>query len=158
MGYCLALQGKALVVPVFVSYDLFEMGVLIVSNLFMLKKLYPIETVTLVEKTLLKGTNTSLVVKKLFYVTFFLSLLGFTDLFVSHKGALIEGINNNFVLYICTFVLLYNTYLNFSTWGEKRPEFKNLFRDIKEELKKINFNDIKSSLSNHKKDDTADKK
>ena len=158
MGYSLSLQGKALVVPVFVSYDLFEMCVLIISNLCILKKLYPIETVTLVEKTLVKGINTSLVVKKLFYVTFFLSLLAFTDLFVSHKGALIEGINNNFVLYICTFVLLYNTYLNFSTWGEKRPEFKNLFRDIKQEIKKVNFSDIKSSLSNRKKDDSTDKK
>lgn len=158
MGYCLALQGKALVVPIFVSYSLFEMCFLIVTNLYLLKKLYPIETLTLIERTLAKGDNTSLVIKKLFYVTFFLSLLGFTDLFVSHKGALIEGVNNNFVLYICCFVLLYNTYLNFSSWGEKRPEFKNLFRDIKQELRKINFSDIKSSLSNREKDDTNDKK
>ena len=158
MGYCLSLQGTALVVPIFVSYDLFEMSFLIVTNLCLLKKLYPIETVTLVERTLAKGLNTPLVVKKLFYVTFFLSLLAFTDLFISHKGALIKGVDNNFVLYICTFILLYNTYLNFSSWGEKRPEFKNLFKDIKQELRKINFNDIKSSLSNRKKDDTIDKK
>lgn len=158
VGYILVLQGKANVLPVFIAYDLFEFIFVMIANIVVYKKLYPIERMLFIEKTLAKGFDAGLVIKKLFYVIFFLALLGFADLFVSHKGAIINGVNNNFVLYLCTLILLYNTYLTFSSWGKPKPEFKNLFKDLKRELKNIDVNEIKSSLFNRKKDDDKNKK
>lgn len=129
--------GQAAILPIFIAFELLEITAAFTINLLKNKKLLPLTTPFLVEQAYLTGKNVSKAVKKLFWTCFFFSGLGFVFIYVNARATDLNKLDNFWVILIVTSILLINSYTVFSSWGKEKKEFKNLFKDIKQEFKTI---------------------
>lgn len=149
-GYYCAALGKGIVLPIFIAFELMEITLAFGINLWVNKKLLPLTTPFLLERAYSTGINVAKAVKKLFWTCFFFAALGFVVIYIEGKNSTLTPLNSIFIMYIFTLILLSNSYLIFSSWGKPKAEFKNLFKDIKKEIKSLS-NEIKKQDSNKKK-------
>ena len=63
-------------------------------------------------------------------------MLALISAYILRKNISVMGIQNIQVMYLFAVILLFQTYLVLTTWGQPKVEFKNLFKDIKTEIKK----------------------
>ncbi len=144
-GYCLGITGKASVLPIFIAYELLEIILALATNLYLYHKITPIQVPFLIEKAYMTQKNISNAVKKVFSISFFFSMLALLSAYTIHKNISVMGLKNIYVMYAFTAVLLFQTYIVFKTWGEPKTEFKNLFKDLKSELKRVH-SELKNTL------------
>lgn len=128
--FCIALIGKIEYVPVFIGYNLFEIMFGFGTTYFIYKKIWPIRTLMVTEKALVKNILPTKVVKKVFFITLMLSLLAALSMNYNQESSL-------FIAYICLVIIVCNSYNVFNSWGEPTPKLRNLFKDIKKGINEI---------------------
>ncbi len=136
IGYYLAMAGEAIVLPIFIAYELLEIMLALCMNFYLHRKLLPIEVPFLIEKAIMTGKDVGKVIKKIFSISFFFAMLALISAYILRKNISVMGIQNIQVMYLFAVILLFQTYLVLTTWGQPKVEFKNLFKDIKTEIKK----------------------
>ncbi len=149
-GVYLSALGFAKILPIFIAFALLEIILAFSINFMKEKKLLPLTTPFLVERAYQSGKNIAKAVKKLFWTCFFFAGLGFVFIYVEHKAPLLNSTDGLFVILIVTGILLLNSYIVFSSWGQEKKEFKNIFKDIKKELNSLS-EEIKESTKQIKK-------
>lgn len=122
-GVCLAAMGKTIYLPVFIGYELMEITLALLINFYLYRRFVPIQVPFLAEKALMKNVLVSKVLQKIFMFCFVLASL----------AALCVYGSGNYVLlaYIFLVIILYNAYLNLSSWGEEKVRFRDIFKDVK---------------------------
>lgn len=135
-GFCLSMNGMGEAVPLFIAYELLEIIIAFCTNFYLHHKVMPIEVPFLIERAIITGVDTAKVIKKVFSISFFFAMLGLISSYVLYKEITVMGIKNITVMYLFAAVLLLQTYIVLTSWGKPKVEFKNMFRDIKAELKK----------------------
>ena len=149
-GVYTSALGFAKILPIFIAFELLEIILAFSINFIKEKKFLPLTTPFLVERAYKSGKNVAKAVKKLFWTCFFLSGLGFVFIYVEKKAPMLNSSDGLFVILIVTGVLLLNSYIVFSSWGQEKKEFKNIFKDIKKELNSLS-EEIKESTKQIKK-------
>ena len=153
LGYHLAMAGEGSVLPIFVAYELMEITMALCANFYLYKKLFPIQAPFLIEKAIMTGKDVGKAIKKVFSISFFFAMLALISAYILRKDISVMGIKNIKYMYLFAVILLFQTYLILSSWGQPKVEFKNLFKDIKSEIKKAKkiVLDKKASSSKKKK-------
>ncbi len=136
-GYYLGTSVNASVLPIFIAYELLEITLALGLNLYLYHQLTPIQVPFLIEKVYATQKDISKAIKKIFSISFFFSILALLSAYTIYKNISVMGLKNIYVMYAFTAVLLFQIYLIFHSWGQPKAEFKNLFKDIKSELKKV---------------------
>ncbi|MBQ8250927.1 MAG: hypothetical protein IJY92_03325 [Alphaproteobacteria bacterium] len=152
-GYYLATTGEGSALPIFIAYELLEITIALGANFYLYRKLTPIEVPFLIEKALMTGKEVGKVIKKIFSISFFFAMLALISAYILRKDISVMGIKNIQVMYLFAGILLFQVYLVLTSWGQPKVEFKNLFKDIKSEIKKAKkrLHDPKKSSSKKEK-------
>ena len=152
-GVYLGALGYAKIIPIFIAFPLMEIILAFSINFIKEKKFLPLTTPFLIEKAYTTGKHVTKAVKKLFWTCFFFAGLGFVFIYIAGKNSGLDSQNHLLVILIVTAILLLNSYIVFSSWGQEKKEFKNLFKDIKTELNSLSkeINETKQKASTKKK-------
>ena len=152
-GYYLAMAGEGAALPIFIAYELLEITMALCANFYLYKKLFPLQAPFLIEKAMMTGKDVGKLIKKVFSISFFFAMLALISAYVLRKDISVMGIKNIHFMDLFAVILLFQTYLILSSWGQPKVEFKNLFKDIKSEIKKAKkiVLDKKQSSSKKKK-------
>lgn len=154
MGYiivCLLTSNKAFVLPIYFSYQLFELAFAFVATAVVCKGVTSLRVPFLVEKALLKNIRPAKVLQKAFFNSLFLTTLACLSTKTNESKYIL-------FCYIATALLLYSTYNLFQNWGKEQPKLRSLVSDLKDGLLTLE-NSVKeyTAQSNHTRNKSATK-
>lgn len=142
-GVYLTALGKSVYLPVFVGYELLEITVALFLNLLLYHRFYPIQVPFLVERALMKNIMVGKVLKKIFVFCFVLSSLAALCVYSSGDYILLA--------YVFLGIILYNAYLNLTTWGDPKVRLRDVFKDAKSGITALKKELFNVPLKNDKK-------
>ncbi len=143
-GFYTSLQGSPAVLPIFIAFELLEIILAFSLNYIHHKKFLPLTTLFLVERAYKTEKHVAKAIKKVFWTCFFFAALGFVFLYADKRSGILGQTDGLIALFFVSAILLLNSYIVFSSWGQEKKEFKNLFKDIKKELNSLS-DDVKKT-------------
>ncbi len=123
MGVVLAASGRGRFVPIFVSYELFELVIAMGTNFWLYKRFFPLETPLMVETALMKNIAPGKLLRSVFWWCLLFVLLGMVSS-ASLGGYLVAP-------YVCAGLFLSLVYIRLKDWGKPKVKYKDLFSDLK---------------------------
>ncbi len=129
VGVYLAGMGYGAYLPVFVGYQLLEIGMALGATFLLTHKIYPLTAPFAIENAMAKNMNINKILQK----TFFLCFILMCTAFITMKN----GGRAYIFAYGLTAMLAYNLYLIFQKWGEKQPKLKEVYADLKMGMKEL---------------------
>ncbi len=146
VGIVFTAAGKGAFVPVFVSYELFELVIALGANFWVYKRFFPLETPFMLETALMKNIAPDKLLRSVFWWCLMFALLG------------VVSVNSLSAYRVAPFVLaamfLSLVYIRLKDWGKPKVRYRDLFSDLKKGYRALKEEALNPKVPLKKKTET----